>query len=140
MPDRIIRPANKFSGQPLVPGDKSISHRALILGALAEGVTVIEDILESADVQSTATCLQQLGIQITKKQNRTLVHGQGLQGLKSPQGILDCGNSGTTLRLLMGLLSGQKNFLAELTGDASLRQRPMKRVADPLRRHLSRRR
>ncbi len=133
MKNQIVRPTTHFSGRPLVPGDKSISHRALIFGALAEGRTVIEGLLESADVQSTAQCLQNMGITILKKNNITEVEGRGIFGLRSPQEILNCGNSGTTLRLLMGLLAGQKNFSAELTGDESLIQRPMKRVADPLR-------
>lgn len=132
MKDHIVRPTVKFSGTPEIPGDKSISHRALIFAALADGVTVIEGLLESADTQSTFHCLQQMGIQIQKKGTRTEVQGQGLYGLKSPIKILDCGNSGTTIRLLMGLLAGQKDFSAELTGDLSLQRRPMKRVAEPL--------
>ncbi len=133
MQNRRVRPTDKFSGMPMVPGDKSMSHRALIFGALAEGLTVIEGLLESADIQSTAQCLEQMGIQIIKKNNQIEVQGQGIQGLRSPAGTLDCGNSGTTLRLLMGLLAGQNNFSAELTGDLSLVRRPMRRVADPLR-------
>ena len=133
MQNRIVRPTTQFAGTPFIPGDKSISHRALIFSALSEGTSRIEGLLESADVQSTAKCLQQIGVEITKKNNFTEVQGRGGQGFKSPKEILDCGNSGTTLRLLMGLLAGQKNFSATLTGDASLLRRPMKRVADPLR-------
>lgn len=133
MQNRIVRPITQFAGTPSIPGDKSISHRALIFSALSEGTSRIEGLLESADVQSTAKCLQQIGIEITKKNNFTEVQGRGGQGFKSPKEILDCGNSGTTLRLLMGLLAGQKNFSATLTGDDSLNCRPMKRVADPLR-------
>lgn len=131
-PSVKIVPVKKFKGCPLIPGDKSISHRGLIFGALAEGRTEVIDILESGDVQSTARCLQQLGVKITKSGNRTYVDGVGLRGFQAPREILDCGNSGTTIRLLMGVLSGQK-FEAKMTGDASLVKRPMKRVAEPLR-------
>jgi 3-phosphoshikimate 1-carboxyvinyltransferase len=127
-----ITPAGKFKGSPVIPGDKSISHRGLIFGALAEGRTEVIDILESGDVQSTARCLQQLGVKITKSGNRTFVDGVGLKGFTAPREILDCGNSGTTIRLLMGVLAGQ-SFEARMTGDSSLVRRPMKRVAEPLR-------
>ncbi len=133
MKNRIVRPTNQFTGTPLVPGDKSISHRALIIGALSEGRTLIKGLLDSADVQATAECLQMMGLQISQKNNITEVIGRGLFGFRSPRQTLNCGNSGTTLRLLMGLLAGQKNFSSELTGDKSLIRRPMKRVADPLR-------
>ena len=132
MQDRVVKPTNKFSGNPTVPGDKSISHRALIFGAMAEGETSIEGLLESADIQSTAECLKLLGVEISSKNNRTLVQGRGLKSFSSPNKILDCGNSGTTIRLLMGLMCGQNNFSAELSGDASLVRRPMRRVAEPL--------
>ncbi len=122
----------RFGGQPLIPGDKSISHRGLLFGALANGITQVEHILESGDVQSTARCLRQMGIKIEKSGFVTSVHGKGLLGFLKPSEILDCGNSGTTMRLLMGILAGQ-NFEARLTGDSSLVKRPMKRVADPLR-------
>jgi 3-phosphoshikimate 1-carboxyvinyltransferase len=128
-----IRPTRTFKGSPVIPGDKSISHRGLIFGALAEGRTEVIDILESGDVQSTARCLQQLGVKISKSGNRTLVDGVGIRGFKAPNEILDCGNSGTTIRLLMGVLAGQ-NFEARMTGDSSLIKRPMKRVAEPLRK------
>ena len=123
-----------LQGKLEIPGDKSISHRALIFGALAEGLTSIEGLLESADVESTAAALRQMGVVIRKEGPFTLVEGKGLFGLKSPHEVLDCGNSGTTFRLLMGLLAGQKNFFATLTGDASLVRRPMKRVAEPLQK------
>ncbi len=132
MQDRVIQPSFKFSGNPTIPGDKSISHRALIFGAMAEGKTMIEGLLESADIQSTAECLKLLGVEISSKNNLTLVQGRGLQGFISPNKLLDCGNSGTTIRLLMGLLCGQNNFSAELIGDTSLVRRPMKRVTEPL--------
>lgn len=134
MAEQIIRKSNKFIGTPKIPGDKSVSHRGLIFGGLADGTTEIHNILESADVQSTARCMQQMGVKIEKKQGRTFVHGVGASGLKSPSTILDCGNSGTTMRLLMGVISSQPGLVAELTGDSSLIRRPMKRVADPLRK------
>ena len=130
---RVVRAA-RFQGRPLIPGDKSISHRGLIFGALAEGSTDVLDILESEDVQSTARCLRALGARITKEGNTTRVDGIGSRAFQSPQEVLDCGNSGTTIRLLMGVLAGQKGVTATLTGDASLVKRPMKRVAQPLRK------
>ncbi len=115
-----------------VPGDKSISHRALLFGALARGSTQITNLLEAEDVQSTENALRRLGIDIVRKSNSWTVHGQGRSGLQAPKTNLDCGNSGTTLRLLMGVLAGRP-FESQLIGDTSLTQRPMKRVADPLR-------
>lgn len=120
-----------LKGSPKIPGDKSISHRALILSALAEGKSEISHLLDSADVNSTWGCLEALGVSIKKHGNKVWVEGQGLDSLKQASGKLDCGNSGTTMRLLMGLLAGQ-NFDSILIGDASLSKRPMKRVAEPL--------
>jgi len=111
-----------------VPGDKSISHRALIFHALADGNATIEGLLESEDVRSTAACLKALGVQYEGGR----IEGRNGQ-LHAPADVLDCGNSGTTIRLLMGLLAGQP-ITAKLTGDASLRSRPMQRVTDPLSR------
>ncbi len=116
-----------------VPGDKSISHRALLFGALARGSTEISNLLEAEDVRSTETCLRHLGIQITRTGSGWSVLGQGRERLKTPLTHLDCGNSGTTVRLLMGVLAAEP-FLAHLHGDASLSNRPMKRVAEPLRK------
>lgn len=130
---KTISPASKMKGSPQIPGDKSISHRGLIFGALATGTTEIHHILESGDVQSTARCLSDLGVKIRKENGITYVDGKGIAGLKTPNDILDCGNSGTTIRLLMGLLSGIQGLKASMTGDASLIKRPMKRVAAPLR-------
>ncbi len=127
----IIHPSPRFQGCPRIPGDKSISHRGLILGALAKGKTEMIDILDSADVRSTAQCLQMLGIRITQSGNKTWIEGQGPSKMIQPLSLLDCGNSGTTMRLLMGVLAGQK-ITATLSGDDSLKKRPMKRVADPL--------
>ncbi len=115
-----------------VPGDKSISHRSIMLGAIADGVTRIEGFLEGEDALATMNCFRAMGVEIDgPQQGRVTVHGVGIDGLHRPAGVLDCGNSGTSMRLLSGLLAGQ-GFAAELTGDASLRQRPMKRVAVPL--------
>lgn len=130
-PARVM-PLHWLSARLRVPGDKSISHRALLLGALAEGKTRITGLLESADVHSTWHCLEQLGVQIERLAAEVVVSGVGLQGLQAPTTSLDCGNSGTTLRLLMGILAGQP-FASELIGDPSLSRRPMQRVAAPLR-------
>jgi 3-phosphoshikimate 1-carboxyvinyltransferase len=127
-----ISPAQRFKGRPKIPGDKSISHRGLIFGALADGKTEVIDILESGDVQSTARCLRDLGVGISKEGNKTVVQGIGSRGFSEPKGILDCGNSGTTIRLMMGVLAG-RGITATLTGDGSLVKRPMKRVSEPLR-------
>lgn len=128
---KIIFKAKKFSGKPSIPGDKSISHRGLILGALASGTSEIIDILEGEDVQSTAHCLRELGVTITKVKNSTYIKGIGESGFKNPDKILDCGNSGTTMRVMMGVLAGRP-LTATLSGDASLNKRPMKRVSGPL--------
>lgn len=125
-----ITPSKVFKGTPTIPGDKSISHRSLIFGALARGQTTIFDLLDSADVRSTAQCLRQLGVEIQTEGNQTIVTGKG--GLfDAPKEPLDCGNSGTTMRLMMGVLAGQK-FESQMIGDVSLSKRPMKRVASPL--------
>lgn len=128
---KIISKANKISGKPLIPGDKSISHRGLILGALASGTSEVIDILEGEDVQSTAACLQKLGVEITKSGNKTFIKGIGDKKTFNSDLVLDCGNSGTTMRVMMGVLSGMP-VTATLTGDASLVKRPMKRVSAPL--------
>jgi 3-phosphoshikimate 1-carboxyvinyltransferase len=126
-----VRPAKRLRGRPEIPGDKSVSHRSLIFGALASGTTEIRRLLGSGDVNSTASCLRQLGVQITQEGPITRVIGKGGYRFDAPSSILDCGNSGTTIRLLMGVLAGQ-NFEARMTGDASLVKRPMKRVSEPL--------
>lgn len=129
--DWEIQPITKWYGTYTVPGDKSISHRALMLGALAEGVTRITHLSPGKDVQSTLSCLVQLGVTIEQKEEETLVYGQGSKGLIPPTTILDAGNSGTTIRLLSGILAGHP-FTSTITGDDSLRKRPMKRIIDPL--------
>lgn len=115
-----------------IPGDKSISHRSVIIGSIAEGITEIENFLPGQDCVSTVRCMRQLGIEIEEISPTHLkVHGKGLHGLLEPQDVLNVGNSGTTIRLLTGVLAGQK-FFGTLNGDASIRKRPMKRVAVPL--------
>jgi 3-phosphoshikimate 1-carboxyvinyltransferase len=121
-----------LGGEIEVPGDKSISHRALLLGAIAEGSTEIHGLLRGEDCLATLAALRLLGVAIADEPTRILVQGVGLRGLRAPPQPLDLGNSGTAMRLFCGLLAGQ-DFVAELTGDASLRRRPMERVAAPLR-------
>ena len=131
--DFISRPVAALHGRAAVPGDKSISHRALMLGAVARGDTPIQGFLDGADTNATLHALQEMGVGIDRDGAHALtVHGVGLHGLKAPSGPLDLGNSGTSVRLLAGLLAGQA-FDVELTGDASLSRRPMGRVVDPLR-------
>ena len=129
-----IRPKATVGGVITVPGDKSISHRAVILGAIAQGITQIHGFLRGHDNLATISCLRQLGVNFEEnvEDNVLQVEGVGLHGLKPPKDILFCGNSGTTMRLLCGLLAGQ-NFDSVLNGDNSLRNRPMERVAIPLR-------
>lgn len=120
-----------LKGEVQIPGDKSISHRAVMLGSIARGTTEISHFLNGADCLSTIHCFQKMGIEIEQSKDLVLVHGRGLRGLKAPRGILDTGNSGTTTRLICGILSGQ-NFSSVLSGDDSLNSRPMKRIMDPL--------
>ena len=126
-----IQKLNKLHGKLTIPGDKSISHRAVMFGALAQGTTRITHFLEGADCLSTISCFQAMGIHIQKNKDEVLVEGKGLHGLKAPLDILDVGNSGTTTRLISGILAGQ-DFTSQLTGDASIRQRPMGRIITPL--------
>ena len=128
-----LQPGGALNGSLRVPGDKSISHRSIMLGALADGITEIEGFLEGEDALATLQAFRDMGVVIEgPSAGRVRVHGVGLRGLKAPNGTLYMGNSGTSMRLLMGLLSGQP-FDTELTGDASLSKRPMERVAKPLR-------
>lgn len=126
-----IKAMGALKGEVQIPGDKSISHRAVMLGSIARGTTEISHFLNGADCLSTIHCFQKMGIEIEQSKDLVLVHGRGLRGLKAPQGILDTGNSGTTTRLICGILSGQ-NFSSVLSGDDSLNSRPMKRIMDPL--------
>lgn len=118
-------------GELIVPGDKSISHRAIMFGALADGTTEITNFLQGADCLSTISCFQAMGVEIENCPDHVLIHGAGLHGLKAPDRMLDVGNSGTTTRLISGILAGQR-FTSTLNGDASIQKRPMKRIIDPL--------
>ncbi len=125
-------PGGRLVGRIRVPGDKSISHRAVMLGAIAEGTTRVSGFLTGADAISTMDVFRALGVDIEGPQDaRVVVHGVGLRGLRAANAPLDCGNAGTAMRLLMGLLAGQR-FESTLVGDESLSTRPMRRVADPL--------
>ena len=132
---RIQRPKSGLSlkGQISIPGDKSISHRALMLGAMAQGQTNIQGLLLGEDPHSTAKCFSLLGANISQLNSELVqVHGVGLSNLKEPSGVLDCGNSGTTMRLMLGILASQPEHFFAVTGDSSLVQRPMSRVIQPL--------
>lgn len=126
-----IKKLTNLHGELTVPGDKSISHRAVMFGSLAKGTTKITHFLEGADCLSTISCFRKMGIDIENNNGEILVHGKGLRGLSSPTDILDVGNSGTTTRLISGILAGQ-NFVSGLTGDDSIQSRPMKRIMTPL--------
>ncbi|PJJ28549.1 3-phosphoshikimate 1-carboxyvinyltransferase [Lacrimispora celerecrescens] len=123
--------ASPLKGEITIPGDKSISHRSVMFGSIAKGTTEISHFLQGADCLSTISCFKKMGIQIENNQDTVIVHGNGLRGLKKPETILDCGNSGTTTRLISGLLAAQ-DFDITLTGDESIQKRPMKRIMDPL--------
>lgn len=128
----VIKPARSLRGTVSVPGDKSISHRAVMLGALAEGATLIENFLPGEDCLATVACFRKLGVEISWTGKDSLrIQGCGLEGLREPEEVLDAGNSGTTIRLLLGIMAGQP-FFSVLNGDASLRCRPMARVTGPL--------
>ena len=127
----IINPGGCLRGSLRVPGDKSISHRSIMLGALAEGTTVVSGFLEGEDTLATLAAFQAMGVNISRNNGQISIKGVGLHGLKAPNAPLYLGNSGTSMRLLSGLMVGQK-FSVEMTGDASLSRRPMRRVTKPL--------
>jgi 3-phosphoshikimate 1-carboxyvinyltransferase len=127
----IINPGGCVRGSLRVPGDKSISHRSIMLGALAEGTTVVSGFLEGEDTLATLAVFQAMGVNISRNNGQVSIEGVGLHGLKAPNAPLYLGNSGTSMRLLSGLMAGQ-NFSVEMTGDASLSHRPMRRVTKPL--------
>jgi len=140
--DQRITPARNIAGGLRIPGDKSISHRYALLGAVAEGETAIRNYAPGADCASTLRCLEALGVRVSRRQVQAEtgepsvelgIAGRGLKGLVEPATTLDAGNSGSTIRMLSGLLAGQ-SFRSVITGDESLRRRPMRRVMDPLRR------
>lgn len=131
MSNKTIFPAKGLKGEVTIPGDKSISHRSIMFGSIASGTTEVTHFLEGADCLSTIDCFRKMGIEIEKKDSRILVRGKGLRGLSAPTETLDVGNSGTTTRLISGILSGQ-NFTSVLSGDDSLNSRPMARIMTPL--------
>ena len=131
MSGMFIRPAKALQGKIALPGDKSISHRAALLSAMAVGVTRIDNFATSADCVSTLECLKRLGVEVGRDGTTVTIRGSGKTGFRQADGHLDCGNSGTTMRLLTGILAGQ-GFESVLTGDDSLRSRPMQRVIRPL--------
>ncbi len=126
-----ITKKERLRGEITVPGDKSISHRSVMFGSIASGTTEITNFLEGADCLSTIDCFRRMGVDIEKRQDTVLVHGKGMRGLLAPKGGLNVGNSGTTTRLISGILAGQ-SFSCELSGDASLKSRPMGRIIRPL--------
>ena len=126
-----LHKADHVRGEITVPGDKSISHRSVMFGSIAKGTTEIHNFLESADCLSTIGCFRRMGIDIENKNGVVTVQGKGMHGLAAPAETLDCGNSGTTTRLISGILAPQ-NFDVTLTGDESIQKRPMKRIIDPL--------
>ncbi len=128
-----INPAVSVSGEITVPGDKSISHRSIMLGAIANGISTVRGFLRGEDNMSTMSAFRAMGVKINDDGETIRIHGRGLHGLMEPSDVLDCGNSGTTIRLITGLLSGQ-SFFSVVTGDQYLRKRPMKRIVEPLSR------
>ena len=127
----IFSKSSHLRGEVSIPGDKSVSHRSIMFGSIANGLTEVHHFLQGADCLSTISCFQKMGIDIENKGDVVLVHGRGLHGLKAPSEILDCGNSGTTTRLISGILAAQ-DFTVTLTGDESIQKRPMKRIMEPL--------
>ena len=121
----------RLKGSIKVPGDKSISHRSIMLGSIAKGKTHVSGFLSGADCLSTISCFKAMGVEIEQNGDRVTINGNGMHGLKAPSNTLDCGNSGTTTRLISGILSAQ-NFTTTLTGDESIRKRPMGRIIKPL--------
>ncbi len=130
---RLVEPASALVGHIAVPGDKSVSHRSVLVGAVGEGETRIRGFGASADTQATVDAVRALGVQVDEAGDELVVHGVGLGGLRPPDGPIDCANSGTLMRLLAGLAAGNGGRF-ELTGDESLSSRPMERIAEPLRR------
>jgi 3-phosphoshikimate 1-carboxyvinyltransferase len=130
----IVRPVRRLAGTIGVPGDKSVSHRAALLGALADGPTEVQGFLEGEDCLATLRAVAALGAEVARKgPGHFVIQGVGLEGLTEPSDVVDCGNAGTMARLLAGVLAGQP-FVTVLTGDESLRGRPMDRVMEPLTR------
>lgn len=131
MESYTVKPANAVAGEINVPGDKSISHRSIMLGSIANGITRVTGFLRGEDNLATLNAFRSMGVLVEDDGVTLTIHGMGLHGLNEPEDVLDCGNSGTSIRLLTGLLAGQA-FFSVLTGDRYLRKRPMKRVLGPL--------
>ena len=127
----IFKKVNSIHGELTIPGDKSISHRAIMLGSIADGTTEITNFLQGADCLSTIACFRQMGVSIENSTDKVTIKGSGLHGLQAPKNMLDVGNSGTTTRLMSGILAAQ-NFSCSLNGDASIQKRPMGRIITPL--------
>jgi 3-phosphoshikimate 1-carboxyvinyltransferase len=128
-----IKPVTSIKGEITVPGDKSISHRSIMLGAIANGTTTVRGFLRGGDNMATMSAFRSMGVEIHDDGETVVIYGKGLHGLSEPADVIDCGNSGTTIRLITGLLAGQ-SFFSVVTGDQYLRKRPMKRVVEPLTR------
>ncbi|MEK7017359.1 MULTISPECIES: 3-phosphoshikimate 1-carboxyvinyltransferase [Bacillus] len=128
---KLVGRKNSLNGKIVVPGDKSISHRSVMFGAIAEGTTKVSNFLLGEDCLSTIACFQKLGVQIEQSGNDVTIYGKGLANLQEPKEVLDVGNSGTTIRLMLGILANTP-FHSTIIGDASIGKRPMKRVTDPL--------
>lgn len=126
-----ITKAKSLKGEITVPGDKSISHRGVMFGAISEGITELTGFLDGADCRSTISCFRAMGIDISQDKDHVVIHGKGLHGLTAPSNMLDVGNSGTTTRLISGILAGQP-FISSLNGDESIQKRPMGRIITPL--------
>ena len=126
-----ITKAKSLKGEITVPGDKSISHRGVMFGAISEGITELTGFLDGADCRSTISCFRAMGIDISQEKDHVIIHGKGLHGLNAPANMLDVGNSGTTTRLISGILAGQP-FISSLNGDESIQKRPMGRIITPL--------
>lgn len=127
----IFKKVNSIHGELTIPGDKSISHRAIMLGSIADGTTEITNFLQGADCLSTIACFRQMGVSIENSTDKVTIKGSGLHGLQAPKNMLDVGNSGTTTRLMSGILAAQ-DFTCSLNGDASIQKRPMRRIITPL--------
>ncbi len=130
--NKLIKKSESIRGEISIPGDKSISIRSVIFGSIAEGDTIITHLGTGGDIQSAVRCLKQLGVSFEEKNDSIIIHGKGLYGLSKPSTVIDVGNSGTTIRLLTGVLAGQK-FKSTITGDNSIQNRPMKRITNPLK-------
>ncbi|MCD6361476.1 MAG: 3-phosphoshikimate 1-carboxyvinyltransferase, partial [Armatimonadetes bacterium] len=128
-----VNPARCLRGEISLPGDKSISHRAIILTSIAKGKSIIRGIQRGKDCLATLNAIESMGVKIEERDTELIIHGRGHNGLKEPEDVIDCGNSGTTMRILAGLLAGQ-NFYSVLSGDRYLTKRPMRRIIEPLRK------